>query len=186
MLAELLHSESAIGTAQFRQLGMYGGDQCTRFPKTGHDGIDLVFLPSVHAVSTRSVSIIHFMNTLRLPNVHFFVTTMVCWIDTLEVSPCSWGNSAHQEVVVLAERIPVPRPSPGLQCRFQKDLMPITGESGLSQARVQKGQQAAFATLFSWSRLDIPDDHHASPRRSSVDGEFANLSAVPQSAHERG
>lgn len=47
----------------------------------------------------------------------------------------------------MAERLPIPRPSAGLQRRVQRDLMQITVETGLSQARIQAGAEVEAAKL---------------------------------------
>lgn len=47
----------------------------------------------------------------------------------------------------MAERLPIPRPSMGLQRRVQRDLMQITVETGLSQARIQAGAEVEAAKL---------------------------------------
>ena len=39
----------------------------------------------------------------------------------------------------MTDRLPIPRPSTGLQRKVQKDLLQITVETGLSQARIQAG-----------------------------------------------
>lgn len=47
----------------------------------------------------------------------------------------------------MADRLPIPRPSSGLQRRVQRDLMQITVETGLSQARIQAGAEIEAARL---------------------------------------
>ena len=47
----------------------------------------------------------------------------------------------------MAERLPIPRPGTGLQRQVQKELLKITVETGLSQARIQAGAEIEAAKL---------------------------------------
>lgn len=47
----------------------------------------------------------------------------------------------------MAERLPIPRPSSGLQRQVQRELTKITVETGLSQARIQRSAEIEAARL---------------------------------------
>jgi hypothetical protein len=47
----------------------------------------------------------------------------------------------------MAERMPILRPSGGLQRQVQRELMRLTVETGLSQARIQAGAEIEAARL---------------------------------------
>lgn len=53
----------------------------------------------------------------------------------------------------MADRLPIPRPSSGLQRRVQKDLIQITVETGLSQARIQASAEIEAAKLSAVATL---------------------------------
>ena len=47
----------------------------------------------------------------------------------------------------MAEHMPIPRPSFGLQRQVRRDLMQVTVETGLSHARIQAGAEIEAARL---------------------------------------
>lgn len=53
----------------------------------------------------------------------------------------------------MAERMPIPRPGGGLQRQVQRELMRLTVETGLSQARIQAGAEIEAARLTALSTI---------------------------------
>jgi hypothetical protein len=47
----------------------------------------------------------------------------------------------------MAERLPIPRPSAGLQRRVQRELLQITVATGLAEARLQAGAEIEAARM---------------------------------------
>lgn len=76
----------------------------------------------------------------------------------------------------MASRLPVPRPSSGLQRQVQRDLMRVTVETGLSQARIQSNAEIEAARLSALASVGARAQEEAA---FLVDQERMLVEAVP-------